>query len=202
MTASYRGAFPLTREALRAMAVNTDDRTKPSAAPSAGAEREVTSNSTRVILSTMPEVREASLRVAKSAQRLLSIFTQDLEPLIYGEEPFLEAIKRLVLARSYAKVRVLLADPSRAMVDNNRFLALARRLTSCIDLRAMSPEYPASAGAFIIADDKAIVYRLQADRWDGISDMNDPAVVRRYLNFFDEVWQTSMQESQMRQMLM
>jgi hypothetical protein len=27
-------------------------------------------------------------------------------------------------------------------------------------------------------------------------------VVRRYLNFFDEVWQTSMQESQMRQMLM
>jgi hypothetical protein len=71
----------------------------------------------------MPEVREASLKVAKSAQRLLSIFTQDLEPLIYGEEPFLEAIKRLVLARSYAKVRVLLADPSRAMVDNNRFLA-------------------------------------------------------------------------------
>ena len=80
-----------------------------------------------------------------------------------------------MLARSYAKVRVLLADPSRAMVDNNRFLALARRLTSCIDLRAMSPEYPASAGAFIIADDKALVYRLQADRWDGMSDMNDPA---------------------------
>jgi len=157
---------------------------------------------TRSILSTMPEVRDASLKVAKSAQRLLSIFTPDLEPLIYGEEAFLEAIKRLVLARSYAKVRVLLADPSRAMVDNNRFLALARRLTSCIDLRAMSAEYPASAGAFIIADDKALVYRLQIDRWDGIADMNDPAVVRRYLNFFDEVWNTSMQESQMRQMLM
>jgi hypothetical protein len=157
---------------------------------------------TRSILSTMPEVRDASLKVAKSAQRLLSIFTPDLEPLIYGEEAFLEAIKRLVLARSYAKVRVLLADPSRAMVDNNRFLALARRLTSCIDLRAMSAEYPASAGAFIIADDKALVYRLQIDRWDGIADMNDPAVVRRYLNFFDEVWNSSMQESQMRQMLM
>ncbi len=68
--------------------------------------------------------------------------------------------------------------------------------------RDESRNIPASAGAFIIADDKALVYRLQADRWDGISDMNDPAVVRRYLNFFDEVWQTSMQESQMRQMLM
>jgi len=156
---------------------------------------------TLTILTTMPEVREASLKVAKSAQRLLSIFTQDLEPLIYGEEPFLDAIKRLVLARSYAKVRVLLADPSRAMVDN-RFLGLARRLASCVDVRAMSAEYAASTGAFIIADDKALVYRLQADRWDGIADMNDPAVVRKYLKFFDEVWQTSMQESQMRQMLM
>jgi hypothetical protein len=150
-----------------------------------------TGSGTRTILTTMPEVRESSLKVAKSAQRLLSIFTHDLEPLIYGEEPFLEAIKRLVLARSYAKVRVLLADPSRAMADNNRFLGLARRLTSCIDLRAMSVDYAASAGAFI-----------KADRWDGIADMNDPAVVRKYLNFFDEVWQTSMQESRMRQMLM
>jgi hypothetical protein len=185
------------------MAGGTEERTKSiiDRVPAAGADISMGSG-TRTILTTMPEVREASLKVAKSAQRLLSIFTQDLEPLIYGEEPFLEAIKRLVLARSYAKVRVLLADPSRAMVDNNRFLALARRLTSCIDLRAMSPEYPASAGAFIIADDKALVYRLRMDRWDGISDLNDPAVVRRYLNFFDEVWQTSMQESQMRQMLM
>src|SRR5665213_1608542 len=193
------------------MAGNTEERSKllggnvpaPNGAAAAVAtDAAIAGSGTRNIITTMPEVREASLKVAKSAQRLLSIFTQDLEPLIYGEEPFLEAIKRLVLARSYAKVRVLLADPSRAMVDNNRFLALARRLTSCIDLRAMSLEYPASAGAFIIADDKALVYRLQADRWDGISDMNDPAVVRRYLNFFDEVWQTSMQESQMRQMLM
>ena len=175
------------------MAGNKDERS--GSEPKSG-------SGTRTLLTTMPEVREASLKVAKSAQRLLSIFTQDLEPLIYGEEPFLEAIKRLVLARSYAKVRVLLAEPSRAMIDNNRFLALARRLTSCIDLRSMSAQYAAGAGAFIIADDKALVYRLQADRWDGISDMNDPAVARKYLNFFDEVWQTSMQESQIRQMLM
>lgn len=183
------------------MSGTTDERLIPVLDKSTAAGGDAESG-TRTILTTMPEVREASLKVAKSAQRLLSIFTHDLEPAIYGEEPFLEAIKRLVLARSYAKVRVLLADPSRAMLDNNRFLALARRLTSCIDMRTMTPEFAASAGAFIIADDKALVYRPQSDRWDGIADMRDPAVVRKYLNFFDEVWNTSMQESQMRQMLM
>jgi hypothetical protein len=183
------------------MADSVDEPKKPTLDRGPAAD-EAAHAGNREILTTMPEVREASLRVAKSAQRLLSIFTQDLEPLIYGEEAFLDAIKRLVLARSYAKVRVLLADPSRAMVDNNRFLALARRLTSCIDLRTMSPEYPASAGAFIIADDRALVYRLQTTRWEGISEPNNPAVVRRHLNFFDEVWTMSPQESHMRQMLM
>src|ERR1700679_3527538 len=89
------------------MAGNTEERSKPAAdkVPAPGGDTSMGSG-TRTILSTMPEVRDASLKVAKSAQRLLSIFTQDLEPLVYGEEPFLEAIKRLVLARSYAKVRV------------------------------------------------------------------------------------------------
>jgi hypothetical protein len=98
------------------MAGSTEERTKPiiDRVPAAGADQ-TSGSGTRTIVTTMPEVREASLKVAKSAQRLLSIFTQDLEPLIYGEEPFLEAIKRLVLARSYAKVRVLLADPVRAI---------------------------------------------------------------------------------------
>src|SRR6202795_4065495 len=147
------------------MAGNTEGRKKPVLGGDTAAGADIRAGSgPRTILTTLPEVREASLKVAKSAQRLLSIFTQDLEPLIYGEEPFLEAIKRLVLARSYAKVRVLLADPSRAMIDNNRFLALARRLTSCIDLRAMSLEYPLSAGAFIIAADRPLWYGLQADR--------------------------------------
>lgn len=154
------------------------------------------------ILTTLAEVREASLAVARSAQRQLSIYTLDLEPLIYGEEPFLEAIKRLVLARSYAKVRVLLADPARAVVDANRFLILARRLTSCIDMRITQLQDPGSAGAFMVADDRATVYRLQAARWDGIFDLNDPPVARRYLNFFDEVWQASAQDAQLRQMQM
>ena len=75
------------------MAGNTEERSKPAVdrVPAAGAGAPAGSG-TRTILTTMPEVREASLKVAKSAQRLLSIFTQDLEPLIYGEEPFLEAI--------------------------------------------------------------------------------------------------------------
>jgi len=165
------------------------------------AARSAAKSGSLTILTTMAEVREASLRVANSANRVLSIFTHDLEPQIYGEEPFLEAVKRLVLARAYAKVRVLIADPARAVVDKNRFMTMARRLTSCIDMRSMTEEVSGNAGAFIIADDRALVYRPRASSWDGVSHMNDPAVTKIYLNFFEEIWSNSVQESQLRQML-
>lgn len=154
---------------------------------------------TRTILSTLEEVRAASLQVATAATRLLTMYTQDLEPLVYDQPLFLEAVKRLVLARSYAKVRVLLVDPARAVYESSRFIGLARRITSHIEIRRSSPTLRNSQAAFLIADDRALVYRLQAGRWDGIAEMNDPPVARRYLNFFDEAWIASAPDAESRQ---
>lgn len=154
---------------------------------------------TRSILSTLEEVRAASIQVATTATRLLTMYTQDLEPLVYDQPQFLEAVKRLVLARGYAKVRVLLVDPARAVYESSRFIALARRITSHIQIRRASPESRTSQAAFLIADDRALVYRLDAQRWDGIAEMNDPIVARRYLNFFDEAWTASAPDAETRQ---
>ena len=153
----------------------------------------------RSIVSTLDEVRAASLQVATSATRLLTMYTQDLEPLVYDQPLFLEAVKRLVLARSYAKVRVLLVDPARTVYESSRFIGLARRITTHIEIRRANPSLKSSQAAFLIGDDRAVVYRLQASRWDGIAEMNDPAVARRYLNFFDEAWLASAPDAETRQ---
>jgi hypothetical protein len=153
----------------------------------------------RTILSSLDEVRAASLQVATAATRLLAMYTQDLEPLVYDQPKFIEAVKRLVLARGYAKVRVLMADPARAVYESSHFVALARRITSYIEIRHAHPEFRNSQSAFLIADDRSLVYRLQASRWDGIVAMNDPAVARHYLNFFDEAWTASAPHAETRQ---
>ncbi len=80
-------------------------------------------------------MRAAVDAVAAGAQRLMSIYTPDLEPELYDQNSFLEIVKRFVLARRFAKVRVLLSDSGRLLRDNNRFVAMGRRLTSCIDIR-------------------------------------------------------------------
>ena len=146
---------------------------------------------TLAVLTSLAEVRAAVNEIAASAQRLISIYTPDLEPDLYDQTAFLEVIKHFVLTRSFSKVRVLLAEPTRVMRDSNRFVAMGRRLSSCIDIRYVTAQAPQRASAYLIADDRAIVYRMRADTWDGIADANNPPAARLYLQEFDTIWNAS-----------
>jgi hypothetical protein len=153
---------------------------------------------TLTVLTSLAEVRAAVNEIAASAQRLISIYTPDLEPDLYDQTAFLEVIKHFVLTRSFSKVRVLLAEPTRVMRDSNRFVAMGRRLSSCIDIRYVTAQAPQRASAYLIADDRGIVYRMRADTWDGIADANNPPASRLYLQEFDNMWNASATEHGLR----
>ncbi len=146
---------------------------------------------TLAVLTSLAEVRAAVNEIAATAQRLISIYTPDLEPDLYDQSAFLEVIKHFVLTRSFAKVRVLLAEPTRVMRDSNRFVAMGRRLSSCIDIRYVAAQSQQRASAYLIADDRAIVYRMRADTWDGVADIDNQTAARLYLQEFDQVWNAS-----------
>src|SRR3982750_3874650 len=57
------------------------------------------------VISSLDEMRAAVDAVAASAQRLMSIYTPDLEPDLYDQNGFLEIVKRFVLARPFPKAR-------------------------------------------------------------------------------------------------
>lgn len=155
-------------------------------------------NEPLMVLTTLAEARAAVNTAAASAERMISIYTPDLEPDLYDQTPFLDIIKRFVLSRSFSKVRVLLVDPAQVMRDSNRFIAMGRRLSTYIDIRYVAEHVPQRASAYLIADDRAIVYRLRSDTWDGIADLNNPPVARLYLNEFDAVWNAGAPEHALR----
>jgi hypothetical protein len=143
------------------------------------------------LLSSFDEVRSATETVAASGQRLISIMTPDLEPEIFDQPALLEAVKRFVLGHSFAKVRVLMRDQARLGNGANRFVAMAHRLTSYLEIRMRAPQYRDLTAAYCIADDRAIVYRPRADRADGLAGFNNPKVARQYLQEFDTIWLAS-----------
>ena len=154
----------------------------------------------RWVISTREEMRQAVIDVAREATRKVSIFTHDLEPGIYDDPEFLEVIKRLVLSQTYARIRVLIADPARAIKNGNNFVHLGRRLNTYIEFRHVREDLRTHAESFCIADETALVYRLQASRWEGIADTHEPAVARLYAKMFDEIWLASEVEMEFRQL--
>ncbi len=157
-------------------------------------------NSKRWVISTREETREAVIAIAKEATRKVSIFTHDLEPGIYDDPDFLEIIKHLVLSQTYARIRVLIADPIRAIKNGNNFVHLGRRLNTYIEFRHVREDLRTHGEAFCIADEKALLYRLQAGRWEGIADTYEPAVAKLYGTMFDQIWLDSEVEMEFRQL--
>ena len=143
------------------------------------------------VLTNIADVRQATATVIATGQRLISIFTPDLEPTLYDDPRVIEVIKRFVLSHSFAKVRVLLRDHTAHTGSGSRFMSMARRLTSYLELRILVPQFHHLTASYCIADDRGIVYRMRADRWDGIAAVNSPPVARQYLQDFDAAWLAS-----------
>lgn len=154
----------------------------------------------RQVLATVEDVRAAVVEVTGLANRSLSILTHDLEPDIYDHDDFLETLKKFILARSFARVRVLIHDPTRVIKTGSRFVTMGRRLNSYIEFRNVKPEYRTHADAFCIADEHALVYRARAERWEGMSDTYEPAIARIYLATFDALWNACEVDSDLRQL--
>lgn len=140
------------------------------------------------LIGSASEARAAATRVAQIAQRMLTIHTHDLEPAIYEDAAFLNALKRFVLGRRFTKVRVLIIDPSRIRYEHNPFIALARKLTSYIEIRHAVPEHRTDPSSYIVADDQAFVCRLLQSRWEGVTHARSPLAARAFLERFDIAW--------------
>jgi hypothetical protein len=142
-------------------------------------------------LLTRAETRHATELMVQQCVSTLEIFTRDLDPPLYDQEPFLQALGALCLGNRKARVRILVQDPTPAVKRGHRLIELSRRLSSSIELRQPHPDYSHHNEAFLIADTCGLIQRSLADRYEGTANFNDPVAAQRKLNFFTEVWERS-----------
>lgn len=154
----------------------------------------------RWVLSGFDDTRDAAAEVAAIAQRWISIITPDLEPGIYDSDRFIDVVKKLVLRKPFARVRVLIADPPRTVRNGNKLVSMGRRLDTYVEFRNMNEGYRPYREAFLLADDVALLYRVDYARWEGIADTYEPVVARRYLTLFEEIWNASETSRELRQL--
>ncbi|WP_370295478.1 histone acetyltransferase HPA2 [Pseudomonas benzenivorans] len=148
------------------------------------------------------QARAHALALLQQARRNLCIFSDDLEPWLYHHSSVQDACARFLLANPKNRLRILLRDVTRAVKDGHRLLSLSRRLSSNLQIRKLHPDYPAEDLAFLLVDDCGLLLRPELDQFAGYALYQDPARVRLRQAQFDQAWETSITDPDLRSFLL
>jgi hypothetical protein len=152
------------------------------------------------VLETRSEILEAGIAVAQAARRELLVFDRTLDLDLYNAQAFVEAVKRLALARPDAPVRVLLNHPEKGVQSANQIVGLAQRLTSRIAIRRLVDDLPGRPDAFLIGDERAYLKRPLAENSEGIADMYGRMEARRLRADFEQMWEHAETDIELRRL--
>lgn len=151
---------------------------------------------------TPDEARAHTLALMQQAQRSLCLYSADLEPWLYHHSSVLQACTRLLLAHPKNRLRILLRDVTASVKNGHRLLALARRLPSSCQLRKLNPDHPNEAVSFLLADNQGLLLRPHPDQVAGYALYRDPGRARVRQAQFDQAWQNSLTDPDLRSFLL
>ncbi len=130
----------------------------------------------------------------------LAVYTRDLDPMLFDDPATLEQIRRIALSGRNARIRIIVQDPRKAIMDGSRLIALAQRLPSTIAMRTPVDErdlhYPS---AFLITDRRGYLFRGLGNRLDAEGSTYAPGRHAQLLEFFEQVWERSVSSQELRQ---
>jgi hypothetical protein len=142
-----------------------------------------------ITLETSDELRETSLEMALNCRRTLDIASRHLDPALYDQGPFVEAVKQIALNNRLGRIRLLISDIGPVVSRGHRLIDLCSRLSSFISIRKPGRDYKNFNEAMLLADNIAYIHRRFADRYDAIASHNDKRRSADLTGRFEEIWE-------------
>jgi len=139
-----------------------------------------------------------ALQMAQQASRSIDILSFDLDPPLFDQQAFVDAVKRLATGSHQSRICILLQDNDRVQKQGHRLLELARRLPSHIAIHRPAAEDQGHPENLMIVDDSSYLLRRVHTRYQGIVGYLDRREARPLSSLFDEMWGRSGPDSDLR----
>jgi hypothetical protein len=151
-------------------------------------------------LESRSELCAVTLALAEQARHTLLLHIEDLDPAIYDQGPFVDALSRLARSHSKVRIRILIQDARSAVQQGSRLIELSRRLSTYIQFRRPPTEYRDCHESFLLADNSGYLYRPNPGRNEAIANFHDPGKVNDWEKYFQEVWDRSEPDPEIRRL--
>ena len=144
---------------------------------------------------------DAVSQLVNQAQREVAIFSQQLEPLLYNHAEICEALSQLARKSKLSRIRIIAIQTRNVLAQGHCLITLAQRLSSYVQIRNPSTtELKRFSESWLIIDNHSMCRINNPDRYEGKLIESDRLEVKNQLEFFDNAWENSSPDPNVRQL--
>lgn len=153
-----------------------------------------------MLLEGRESLRLAALALLRQARDSLELFSWDLEAPVYDGQAFHDAASELARRSRHSRIRILVQSSRRAAQDGHALVRLARRLPSHVEIRKPHKDFEPLRHGFLLADARGMLYRPSPELFEATVDFAAPEAAGDQRAFFDEVWEQSQADTELRRL--
>jgi predicted GNAT family N-acyltransferase len=134
------------------------------------------------------------------ARQSIQIMSPLLDHKIFDKPELYEICSALARRNKYTRIEILVYDPHRVIKNGHALLDISRRLPSSIAIRIVHPELRSSNHEYVLADESGLIYRQDAEQYEGYANFRDKTEANRLRRQFRSAWESGLQDSNLRQL--
>jgi len=193
------------REYVRALEYdNVHDRTRTALSgddyPEGDMPYRVGHDNKLLLLRREEEFRNVIVEMCRQATQNIRIYSPVLEHKLFDSVELRDICSSLARRNKYTRIEILIYDSHRMVKNGHALLEISRKLPSSIGIRIVDPELRQFDHEFVLVDDYGLVYRRDAETWDGYANFSDLTDNNRLARSFKSAWESGLYDANLRQL--
>ena len=141
-----------------------------------------------------------AIDLCNSARRHIRILSPQLDHEVFDNAEFCDAISALARRSVQAEIRILVSDCRPLVQRGHQVLTLARRIPSLVHIQTLANHPEMNGETMVIRDRDGLLFKPGDSEHQGIYEPDSRAVTKEYLENFDELWQRSVPDAELRRL--
>jgi predicted GNAT family N-acyltransferase len=139
-----------------------------------------------------------AVQLCDSASHCIRIMSPALDHEVFDSQALSSALSKLARKSRHTWVHILISDSRPLVKRGHQLLTLCRRMPTPVEIRKLERHPQWRGETIVIRDDSGVLYKPGDVDHEGFYEPDSRASARRHRDLFDELWQRSSTDSELR----
>ena len=140
------------------------------------------------------------VNILSNAKRQVQLLHPNLDQDFYDNPDIANVLSQVARSAANVQIRILIMDVKLIVDRGHSLLELARRLDQKIKIRVLDETANPATSSFCCVDQQGYWLLPSWEKFEGVSDHNNPVTCNRLLAAFESAWEKSKESSELRQL--